>query len=98
MLSMNRLTAMAVSLKQTVFAIMFLMSETTTESELGTREKIFSICLMFIDFLQVHLQIEARVHLSNLSHLYNYLLFIICRCCGPQCLSVLAGLLSLQLV
>jgi hypothetical protein len=55
MISMNRMSAMLVSMKQTVFAIMFLMSETTTESELGTRGKILSICLMFVDFLQVGL-------------------------------------------
>jgi hypothetical protein len=53
MISMNRMSAMMVSLKQTVFAIMFLMSETTTASELGTRGQIFSIVLMFVDFLQV---------------------------------------------
>jgi hypothetical protein len=53
MISMSRMSAMLVSMKQTIFAIMFLMSETTTESELGTRGKFISICLMFIDFLQV---------------------------------------------
>ena len=53
MISMNRMSAMVVSMKQTVFAIMFLMSEATTEADLGTRGKFVSVCLMFIDFLQV---------------------------------------------
>jgi len=55
MISMNRMSEIVVSLKQTVFAMMFLMSETTTESELGPRGQVFSVCLMFIDFLQASL-------------------------------------------
>jgi hypothetical protein len=68
MISMNRMSAMLVSLKQTVFAIMFLMSETTTESELGTRGKILSVCLMFVDFLQVGLSART-VHAHCPHHL-----------------------------
>ena len=61
MISMNRMSEIVVSLKQTVFAMMFLMSETTTESELGPRGQVFSVCLMFIDFLQASLT-QAMIH------------------------------------
>ncbi len=78
MISMNRMSAMLVSMKQTIFAIMFLMSETTTESELGTRGKFISVCLMFIDFLQVAC---TRQDASCTPHLS---IRRVCRFCVPQ--------------
>ncbi len=53
MISMNRMSAVLASLKQTIFAVMFLMAESAIKSELGTRGQSFSICLMFVDFFQV---------------------------------------------
>jgi hypothetical protein len=90
MISMNRMSAIVVSLKQTVFAIMFLMSETTTESELGTRGQIFSVCLMIIDFLQVICAITdcPRIALTEPAVYYllpEVLMRFIFRCCAPPC-------------
>jgi hypothetical protein len=53
MLSLNRIVAMFSSLKQTVFAILFLTSESLSETPKSTRSQLFSILLMVIDFLQV---------------------------------------------
>jgi hypothetical protein len=79
MLSLNRIVAMFSSLKQTVFAILFLTSESLSETPKSTRSQLFSMLLMVIDFLQVWRVETTTKEMKQLLTPFSL------RCCAQRC-------------